>query len=69
MCARYFLSLPFLLHSPPPSLLSPLPPLLFLSPPPLPSQGVLRDSKDLDLFDPTFKEAFKKREVDPFADL
>lgn len=33
------------------------------------SQGVLRDSRDLDLLSPDFKEAYQRRQVDPFADL
>ena len=32
-------------------------------------QGVLRDSEDLKLFSDKFQEAYKERQVDPFADI
>ena len=32
-------------------------------------QGVLRDSEDLKLFSGEFQEAYKERQVDPFADI
>lgn len=32
-------------------------------------QGVLRDGGDLHLFDKDFQEAYKERQVDPFADI